>query len=266
MVTSSWTRRLVMAATLAATAAAASSAAAERRLRIGLNPGPTVEFVKRAAALAEKDGLRIETVEFTDWVTPNLALAAGDIDLNFFQNVAYLNTQIEQRRLDLVPVAGALIVPTGLHSRKIKSIAELPDGATVAVANDPLNSARGLLLLQKAGLIRLKDGVGIKATRFDIIENPKKLTIVELEGTQLAVSLSDVHLASISPYVAIPAGIDPAAALLQEDFDNALLQLSFVARRDRAADKDIGLFLKSFLSAEVKSYIADKYPHFKTAW
>ncbi|MET0333527.1 MAG: MetQ/NlpA family ABC transporter substrate-binding protein, partial [Rhizobacter sp.] len=165
-----------------------------------------------------------------------------------------------------VPVASVWSIQSGLFSKKLAKLSDLPDGASVSIASDVLNGARGLLLLEKAGLIKLKDGVGIEATPRDIVANPKNLKIVQLEGPQLARSLDDVYLSSISPYVYIPAGIDRKTAFVEEDWKDPLFHQVIVARKDRVNDADIKKFVAAFQSPEVKQYIEAKYPAFKVLW
>lgn len=242
------------------------SAHANEKIRIGLNPGPTVDvvqFVKQRAAL---QGLDVQIIEITDWITPNIALNDGNLDVNFYQNTAFLNTQLKQRKLALTPVASIWSLQSGLFSKKVKNLADVPEGARVTVASDPLNGARGLLLLQKAGLIKLKPGVGIEATPFDIVENPKKLKIMQLDGPQLARALDDVYLSTISPYVYIPAGIDAKTAFVTEDLQDPLFHQVVVSRLDNKDDPIVRKFVAIFRSPEVKEYIQKKYPAFKVLW
>ncbi len=121
-------------------------------------------------------------IEFTDWTTPNVALAAGDLDINYFQHQAFLDNAVKERGYKFRSVALGVLPNIGLYSTHIKRFGDLKDGARVGVANDPVNQGRGLLLLQKAGLIKLRDGVGAKGSVNDIVENPKKLKFVEVEG------------------------------------------------------------------------------------
>ncbi|MET0334913.1 MAG: MetQ/NlpA family ABC transporter substrate-binding protein [Rhizobacter sp.] len=236
------------------------------KIKIGLNPGPTVDVVKQVQKVAAQRGLTVEIVEIADWVRPNIALDDGVIDVNFFQNTAYLRTQLKRQNLNIVPVASVWSIQSGLFSKKLSKLSDLPDGASVSIASDVLNGARGLLLLEKAGLIKLKDGVGIEATTRDVVANPKNLKIVQLEGPQLARSLDDVYLSSISPYVYIPAGIDRKTAFIEEDWKDPLFHQVIVARKDRVNDPDIKKFIAAFQSPEVTQYIEQKYPAFKVLW
>ncbi|MDM0078603.1 MetQ/NlpA family ABC transporter substrate-binding protein [Variovorax sp. J2P1-59] len=259
-------RQILRAAALFSALAISTVAVAADRIKIGLNPGPTVDVVRVVQKVAAARGLEVEIVEISDWIRPNLALDDGAIDVNFYQNTAYLNTQLKKQNLNIVPVAAVWSIQSGLFSKKIKSLNELPERASVSVASDPLNGARGLLLLEKAGLIKLKPGVGIDATTFDVVSNPKNLKIVQVEGPQLARSLDDVYLSAISPYIYIPAGIDRKTALVEEDWKDPLFHQVIVARKDRVNDPKIQKFIASFQSPEVKQYIQEKYPAFKVLW
>ncbi|WP_326543361.1 MetQ/NlpA family ABC transporter substrate-binding protein [Pseudorhodoferax sp.] len=243
-----------------------AAAVSADKIRIGLNPGPTVDVVRQVQKVAAQRGLEVEIVEIADWVRPNIALDDGVIDVNFFQNTAYLRTQLKRQNLAIAPVASVWSIQSGLFSKKLAKLSDLPDGAAVSVASDVLNGARGLLLLEKAGLIKLKDGAGIDATPRDVVANPKNLKIVQLEGPQLARSLDDVYLSAISPYVYIPAGIDRRTAFVEEDWKDPLFHQVIVARKDRANDPVVLKFVAAFQSPEVKQYIETKYPAFKVLW
>ena len=128
----------------------------------------------------------MKIVEFTDWNTPNAALANKDIDVNYFQHIPFLENANKQGGYNFVSIAPGTIMKIGLYSKKVKSFSELKDGAKVAIANDPVNGGRGLLLLQRAGLITLKPGADYRATTHDIVANPKHLKIIPLEASQLA--------------------------------------------------------------------------------
>jgi D-methionine transport system substrate-binding protein len=158
--------------------------------------------------LAE-EGINLELVQFTDWVTPNTALAHGDIDLNAFQTISFLDNFNLENDEDLVPIGNTIIMPMGIFSDRIEDLADLPDGATVSIANDPTNGGRGLLLLQSAGLITVDPAAGWQPAIQDIIDNPHNINIVELEAQQLARSLQDVDIAVINGVLALEAGIHP---------------------------------------------------------
>lgn len=187
--------------------------AADAPLKIGTTAAfaPPLEV---AVSEAGKQGLKVELVEFSDWNAPNITLAQGDIDANYFQHVPFLENANREGGFRLKPFAPGIINNVGLYSKRYASLAELPEGASVAIANDPINGGRGLQLLQKAGLLKLRDGVGYKATLDDIVDNPKDIRITELEAVQLARALDDFDLAQGYPhYLRLAGTIDPTRAL-----------------------------------------------------
>ena len=152
----------------------ATASTADKPLKVGVTAGPHAQILEVVKKVAEKDGLKIQIVEFSDYIQPNVALNQGDIDLNSFQHLPYLENMIKDRKYDLVMLAKTITFPMGVYSKKIKSVKELKDGALIAIPNDPTNGGRALALLEKAGLLKLKPGLGHKASVVDITENPKK--------------------------------------------------------------------------------------------
>src|SRR3979409_308804 len=209
-------RRLLSVAVLlfAAGPGTVSQATAAEPLKVGTSSGPIADIIQFAAARAKERGLDVKIVEFSDWVTPNEALQSGDIDANLFQHIPFLNNAIEARGYKFTPIAPTYVLPVGLYSKKIAKIDEVHPGSTVAVASDPVNEARGLLLFEKAGLIKLRDGAGEKANVRDIIENPKQLKFLEIEAPQLPRVLDDVEIAQVSINYLIASGGDPESLLI----------------------------------------------------
>ena len=240
----------------------ADPARAERALRIGATAGPVGQTLAFAADLARKRGQAVEIVEFTDWVTPNEAVASGDLDANLFQHVPFLESAIRARGYRLVPVEGAFVLPVGLFSTRVKRLDAVPDGASVAIANDPVNAARGLRLLQAAGLIALRPGVGDDASQADIVGNPKRLRILELDAAQLPRALDDVTLAQVSFTYLFAAGGDPRSALITDGSGDRRYTLSFVARPETRDDPRLRAFIATFRSPEVKTYIEGAFRGF----
>ncbi|KAA0577702.1 MetQ/NlpA family ABC transporter substrate-binding protein [Azospirillum sp. Sh1] len=242
----------------AATMAIAFGASAET-IKVGVTAGPHAQILEAVKPIAAKDGLDIQIIEFTDYVIPNQALAGGDLDANSFQHQPYLDNQVKDRGFDLVSVGKTVVYPIGIYSKKVKSLDELPSGAKVAIPNDPTNGGRVLLLLQAKGLIKLKDGGNLKASPIDIVENPKKLEIVELDAAQLPRSLDDVTVAAINTNFALEAGIDPVKdAIAREAADSPYANVIAV----RKADKDkpwVAKLVKAYNSPEVKEFILTKF-------
>ena len=217
-------------------------------LKIGASAGVHADALAAAVADARKAGLDVKIVEFTDWTTPNEAVATGDLDLNYFQHQAFLDNAIQQRGYKFA-VAGIGVLPNiGLFSYKIKRFDELKDGAKVAVASDPVNQGRGLLLLEKAGLIKLRDGAGAKVSVNDIVSNPKKLRFVEVEGPQLVRAIDDVDLAQGIPAHFVSAGKPQfaSAGLIYSGAADSYYAIRFVTRQDNANDPRIKQFVKIF--------------------
>ncbi len=160
--------------------------------------------------LAKAQGLDIKVFEFTDYTIPNEALFHGDPDVGNFQHRPYLDNADKTRGYDIVALATSIITPLGIYSQKLHAIAELPDGAQVAIPNDPSNGARALLLFQTAGLITLRPGADVSATVLDITGNPKRLKFLELDAAQLPRSLGDVAAAAVNMNYAVSAGLDRA--------------------------------------------------------
>lgn len=232
--------------------------AASDALKIGTTAAfaPPLEV---AAAEAAKEGLKVDLVEFSDWISPNTTLAHGDIDANYFQHIPFLENAKKEGGYDLVPVAPGVLNNVGLYSKKYKSFAELPEGAKVAIANDPVNGGRGLQLLEKAKLISLKPGVGYKATLEDITSNPKKLKIIELEAVQLVRALDDVDLAQGYPlYIRLSNTVDPHSALLFDGLDHPEYVIQFVTRPQGKDDPRLRRFIDIYQHSPAVRAALDK--------
>ena len=193
----------------AAIAALISVPALAEDIKIGVTPGEHAQIMEKVKEVAAKKGLNIEILEFSDYVVPNQALADGDLNANSFQHQPYLDNQIADRGFDLVSVGKTITTPMGVYSKKVKTLGELADGATVAIPNDPTNGGRALLVLAKEGLIKVNPDAGLKATAADITENPKNIQIAELDAAQLPRSLDDVDAAVINTNYAMEAGLHP---------------------------------------------------------
>ena len=238
---------VVMMALTFAVAASSAQAADTPTLTIGIATTPQIGALQEAAREAKAQGLDVKIIEFTDWNTPNAALANKDIDVNYFQHIPFLENAKKQGGYNFVAIAPGTIMKIGLYSKKVKSFGQLKDGATVAIANDPVNGGRGLLLLQRAGLIKLKPGVDYRATTLDIVDNPKHLKIVQLEASQLARSLDDVDLAEGYPsFIKLAGTADPNSALLFDGVENKIFAIQFVVRPESANDPRILKFISIY--------------------
>ncbi|WP_027583378.1 MetQ/NlpA family ABC transporter substrate-binding protein [Bradyrhizobium sp. Ai1a-2] len=228
-------------------------------LRVGVTAGPHAEIMDVVRKSAAERGLDIKVVEFTDYVIPNQALALGDLEANSFQHEPYLKNQISKTGWKIVKVATTIASPQGVYSLKYKTLGELPEGARVAIANDPSNGARGLMILALHGAIKLKDPNDIASTIADITDNPKKLRFVELDAAQLPRALQDVDLVSINNNYAVQAGLNPAVdAIAREAASGPWVNILAV----RAEDKDkpwVAQLIDAYHSQPVKDFLEKRF-------
>lgn len=238
---------------------AASSAAVKNEISVGITPGYSEQVMEYAAKEAAKQSLTVNIKTFSDYVTPDQALAAGDIDLNSFQHGPFLQAFNEKNGTHLVSIGNTYLAPLRVYSNKITSIKDVPDGAKVSIPNDPSNGGRALLLLDHNGLLKLKPGTDpTKATINDIAENPKKLEIIELEAAQLPRSLDDVTISVINAGYAKSANLDSKKALATED--NTSPYVNIIAAREQDKDNPTyQKFVKIFQSDNVRKYINDNF-------
>ncbi|MBQ4402985.1 MAG: MetQ/NlpA family ABC transporter substrate-binding protein [Selenomonadaceae bacterium] len=236
------------------------SAAKEVTLKIGATPVPHSELLEEIKPDLKEKGITLEIVEFNDYVQPNIALNDKELDANFFQHEPYLNDFIaEHKDVKLKNAGGIHIEPMGIYSKKIKDLKELADGATVSIPNDPTNGGRALLLLQKAGLLKLKDGVNEMATVQDIAENPKNLNVQEVEAAQLPRTLEDVDISIINTNFAMNADLNPMKdALFIEDKTSPYVNIIAVRDGDENRD-DIKTLVNTLQSDKIKKFIEEKY-------
>lgn len=242
-------------------------------LTIGVTPGSLADSVEVAAAEAREQGLDVKVIEFTDWATPNVALNAGDLDVNYFQHQAFLDNAVAETGFKLKSVAVGLLPNLGLYSSKYKSFDDLPEGARVGVANDPVNQGRGLQLIERAGLIKLREGVGARGTLDDVAENPRKLEFVEIEGPQLVRALEDVDLAQGYPAHYVNAGLPDIAgqALLYTGIDDIYFAIRFVTREDNADAPLVKRFVEIYqasdaVKAQIHKSFADNDKLYSLPW
>lgn len=247
----------------AALSGATLAARADAPLTIGVTAGPVALVLDDVVKRAKAKGQDVRLVEFSDWVAPNSAVSSGDIDANFFQHATYLAQQNAARGFNLVQAgAPGLVAPVGLFSKKYKSLNDVKQGESVSIPNDPVNGARGLILLERAGLIKLTPGKGINATPDDIIENPRKLKIIELPSGQIYRSLDDVGVASVNFSSMLLAGGDPRTALIADLEPQERFVFRFVTRPDRKDNPKLHAFIKEFSTPETRAFIESKVPAF----
>ncbi|MEU7372278.1 MetQ/NlpA family ABC transporter substrate-binding protein [Streptomyces albidoflavus] len=234
---------------------------AEGPLVVGATPTPAGEILEYVRKNLAKDaGLDLDIKEFTDYVLPNTALQEGTLDANLYQHKPYLDEFNQSKGTELVALDEIYLPPTGVYSEKVKDIADLRKGATVAVPNDVTNEGRALNLLAEEGLIELKKGAGADASPSDIAKNPKNITIKELDPAQLPRSLSDVDAAAINNNFALDAGLDPRkdAILLEKAKDNPYNNVLAV-KKGNENDPRVRKLAELLTSPEVKKFIEDTY-------
>jgi D-methionine transport system substrate-binding protein len=238
-----------------------SNSKEDKIIKVGVTPVPHKEILDAAIPLLEKEGYKVEVTEFNDYVQPNTALSDGDLDANYFQTLPYLEEQNKSRGLDLVSVGQIHLEPMGLYSKKIKSLAEIKDGATIAIPNDGSNEARALRVLAAAKLIKINDGESI--TPKDITENPKNLKFSELEAASIPRALDDVDAAVINGNYALGAGFNPSKdALTIEDKNSEAAKPygnAIVVKKGNENSEKIQALKKALTSDEVKKFIEEKY-------
>ncbi|MFR1832037.1 MAG: MetQ/NlpA family ABC transporter substrate-binding protein [Lachnospiraceae bacterium] len=232
------------------------------KMVVGASPAPHAEILEAAKPLMAEKGYDLQVMVYSDYVQPNNALDAGDLDANYFQHLPYLESFNEQHGTKLVSAAAIHYEPFGIYAGKTASLEEVADGAVVAVPNDVTNEARALLLLEAQGLITLKEGAGLEATKNDIAENPKNLEIMEVEAAQIPRVLPDVDLAVINGNYAIEAGLKVSDALAIEDAESisATTYGNVLAVREGEEETDKTKALVEVLtSEEIKTFIDETY-------
>ncbi|MBK5244244.1 MAG: MetQ/NlpA family ABC transporter substrate-binding protein [Eubacteriaceae bacterium] len=235
----------------------------DKTIVVGASPTPHAEILKVAGEVLKEEGYTLEIKEFTDYVQPNLTLGSKELDANFFQHLPYLEDFNVKNGTKLVSAGAIHYEPLGVYPGKIKTLDAIVDGTTIAIPNDTTNEARALLLLETLGLIKLDPNAGLAATPKDIIENPKNISIKELEAAQLARSLPDVDLAVINGNFALQAGLNvDKDAIAKEEKDSlaAKTYANIIAVRagDENSPKTLAL-MKALKSDKVKTYIEQTY-------
>ena len=230
-------------------------------LKVGATPQPHAEILNLVKEDLAKEGINLEIIEFTDYVTPNEALESGEIDANYFQHLPYLESFNSERGYHLVNAGGIHIEPFALYSRKFTSAKDIPEGATIAIPNDPTNEGRGLLLLQSAGLIKLDPNAGITATPMDVISNPKNFKFKEIEAASLPRILDDVDAATINGNYAIPAGLLATRdGLFIEGSDSPYVNVIAV-KSGNENNANIKALVNVLQSQKIKDWIAKQFPN-----
>lgn len=253
---------IILALSLLLSLAACGGNNNEKTIKIGATPAPHAEILEIIKDTLATEGWTLEIVEFDDYILPNKALESGELDANYFQHVLYMEGFNEEYGTHLVNAGGIHYEPMGIYAGKTTLLEALPDGAKIGVPNDTTNEARALLLLEQEGLIKLKDGAGINATKEDIVENPHNYEIVEAKAELLTTTLQDVDIAVINGNYAIDAGLEVSDALAIESAEGTATEyyqnVVAVKEGNENAEK-IQALLKALKSDAVKQYIEKTY-------
>jgi len=252
-------RRSVIGAFAMAFAVPATVHAEDAPLRVGVMSGDGEVVFEKIAEEAKKRGLTIKIVPFSDYLLPNEALNHGEIDANAFQHQPYLDNQIKSRGYKIVPVAFTIIAPIGLYSRKVKSVAALPEGARIGIPNDPSNGGRGLNLLAAEGLITLRPGAGITPSPLDITANPRNLHIVELDAGIIGRSLDDLDAAIVNTDWALKANLGTDQRIASEAVVNNPYRNIIAVQAGHENDPRIRTLIESYHTDAVKAFIISYY-------
>ena len=231
-------------------------------IKVGATPAPHAAILEVAKEILAGEGYELEIVEYDDYVLPNESLEDGSLDANYFQHITYMNEFNESKGTHMVSAAGIHYEPFGLYAGKTAALADLADGAQIAVPNDGTNEARALLLLEQEGLIKLKEGVGLSATKSDIAENPHNYDIVEMEARLLPTTLQDVDMAVINGNYAIDAGLKVSDAVAVEASTGAAAEAYvnvLAVKEGNENSETIQALVKALQSEQVKSYIEETY-------
>jgi len=231
----------------------------EKKLTVGVTAGIHEEILEEVAKEAKKDGLEIVPKVFTDYILPNTSLAEGDLDVNSYQHKPFLEQFNKDHKTDLVAVGATALSPMGVYSDKIKDLKDFPDKGKFGLPNDPTNGARALLILEAAGVIKLKEGVKDKATVYDVEENKKNIELVELDAAQIAKQLSELDAAAINTNYAMESGLSPKDDAIYVEDSNSPYVNEIAVRAENKDDPAVKKFVKAYQSEPVKKFIEEKF-------
>lgn len=228
---------------------------AQSSIVLGVTSGPHAQIADILVEVAKKNGLEIKVVEFSDGILINEATDRGEVDANAFQHLPYLKQHVKDRGVSVVPVAQTVLLPSAIYSKKHTHLDQVPNGALVSIPNDPSNAGRTLKMLEQAGLIALRKGVGVDATELDIVKNPKNIKILPLDPAQLPRSLEDVDLSVINSYIALNANLLPSRDGLY--IENELSDyFCIIAVAEKRKDEPwVKQLINSYQSPEVKVFL-----------
>ena len=236
-----------------------AGAAEAARIRLGVSSGPHTEIAEVVRGIAAEKGFEIEIVTFMDFVMPNIALADGDLDVNSMQHLPFLQAQMASRGFRLAHIGYTVLMPMAVYSNRVESIAELRNGATVAIPNDPSNGGRALLLLASYGIIELDPAAGIVPSVLDVTRNDLRLRFIELDAALLPRALDDTDIAVINTNYALEAGLDPEHdSLLRESKDSPYVNI-IVVREGEEDRPEFRILLESYNNDVVRRFIEERF-------
>lgn len=233
-------------------------APAENRLVVGATPVPHTEILEVVKLILAEEGIELEIVVFQDFIQPNAQLVSGELDANYYQYLPFLDNFNAETGSDLVPTVSVHIEPFGAFSEKFASLEEVADGSTIAIPNDPVNAGRALTLLEQEDLITLRTPGDPSSTVNDVVDNPRNLDIVELEGAQLARSIDQVDVSFVFANYALDVGLDPLSAIFT-DKGNPLYAEYLVTRPELVDDPRIEALGRALNSEAVRQFILEEY-------
>ncbi|MBP1926981.1 D-methionine transport system substrate-binding protein [Sedimentibacter acidaminivorans] len=233
------------------------------KITVAASPTPHAEILEQVREDLKEQGYELEVTEFTDYVQPNLVVDSGDINANFFQHQPYLDEFNVEQGTKLVSVASIHYEPLAIYPGKSTDLSNIPDGASIAVPNDTTNEARALLLLQSNGLIKMKEGAGLTATKNDIVENSKNIEIVELEAAQVSRVIDEVDFVILNGNYALNAGFNVATDSVAKEEQHSEAAQTYAnilcVKEGDENREDIKALVEALKSDKVKKYIADTY-------
>jgi D-methionine transport system substrate-binding protein len=236
-----------------------SSGKETKEIKLGIS-GTDTRIWDFIAKKAEKEGIDIEIVKFSDYVAPNTALAEGELDVNAFQTVAYFDVFIKEHNLDLVPIATTVLAPMGIYSEKYKDVKDIPDGAKIALPNDASNQGRALLLLQEAGLIKLPKDFDANGDLTQIKDNPKNIEFVPMVPAQTPRALPDVAASLINNGIANDAGLSPLKDAIFVESETATPYINIIAVNEKDKDdKTLKRIAELYQEEDTAAFIEKEY-------
>ena len=231
----------------------------EQKLIIGATPTPHAEILEQVKDELKKEGVDLEIKIFDDYVLPNRLLGEKTLDANYFQHVPYMEEFAQKNNMELVAVAKIHVEPLAVYSKSVKDLSELPEGADVLIPNDPTNRGRALILLDKSGIIKLKDNQKLDSTIEDIAENPKKLKVTALNADQIPTRLGEVGAAVINGNFAMKNNLNPLTdSIFIEDKDSPYANVITVLKGNEN-DERVQKLVKALQSEKIKKFIEEKY-------